>query len=84
MRAAVRAVKAAAPRRVVVAVPVAAASSCRELAREADEVVCLEQPEPFTAVGEWYMDFAQTTDDEVHDLLRAPSARRTPGEAARK
>jgi putative phosphoribosyl transferase len=70
MKAAVRAVRQMQPARVVVAVPVAAASTRDELAAEVDEVVCMTPPEPFLAVGRWYEDFSQTTDDEVRDLLQ--------------
>jgi predicted phosphoribosyltransferase len=76
MKAAVRAVRTAEPGRVVVAAPVGAAGSCRELAALADEVVCARVPDDFNAVGQWYDDFAQTTDEEVHRILRAESARR--------
>jgi putative phosphoribosyl transferase len=69
MRAAVRAVKQMQPARVVVAVPVAAASTRDDLAAEVDDIVCETPPEPFLAVGRWYEDFSQTTDDEVRDLL---------------
>ncbi len=69
MRAAVRAVRKLGPRQIVVAVPVAAADTCDQLSREADKVVCLRTPEPFHAVGLWYRDFSQTTDDEVRELL---------------
>jgi len=71
MRAAVAALRRMEPRRIVVAVPVAAESTCREFRVEgiADEVVCLRTPEPFQAVGLWYSDFTQTSDDEVHELL---------------
>lgn len=69
MRAAVRAVRRAVPHRIIVAVPVAPAETCEVLSREADHVVCLATPEPFLAVGLWYVDFAQTTDDEVRALL---------------
>ncbi len=68
MRAAVEALRARTPRRVVVAVPVGAATTCRELRRTADEVVCVLCPETFDAVGRWYADFAPPTDDEVHRL----------------
>ena len=51
------------------AVPVAASETCRELGAEVDEIVCLATPEPFHAVGLWYEQFSQTTDQEVHDLL---------------
>ena len=56
--------------RIVVAVPVAARSTCEDLRRVADDVVCALTPEPFLAVGQWYQDFSQTTDDEVRELLR--------------
>ena len=55
--------------RIVVAVPVGAARTCREFQAVADEVVCAEAPETFGAVGEWYDDFSQTGDREVCDLL---------------
>ena len=74
MRAAVRAVKQMQPARVVVAVPVAAASTRDDLATEVDEIVCETPPEPFLAVGRWYEDFSQTTDDEVRDLLERAAA----------
>ena len=69
MRVAVVSVRAASPAHVVVAVPVGAAVTCAGMGRLADEVVCLRTPEPFRAVGIWYEDFAQTTDEEVRDLL---------------
>ena len=69
MRAAVRALRKLGPREIVVAVPVAAPSTCEEFRVEADDIVCLYTPEPFQAVGLWYEDFSQTTDSEVHDLL---------------
>jgi putative phosphoribosyl transferase len=76
MRAAVRAIRALQPGRVVVAVPVASAQACEALGAVADEVVCLSTPEPFTAVGLWYDDFPQTSDDEVAALLSTPTTRR--------
>jgi predicted phosphoribosyltransferase len=69
MRAAVAALRKLKPARIVVAVPVGAHQTCSELAREADEVVCAVTPDPFYAVGLWYEDFAQTSDEEVRDLL---------------
>jgi predicted phosphoribosyltransferase len=69
MRAAARAVRQRNPERVVVAVPVAARQTCEDLAAEVDEIVCLEMPTPFLAVGSWYDEFGQTTDDEVRELL---------------
>ena len=59
------------PARVIIAVPVGAASACHRLRREADEVVCLATPKAFTAVGQWYLDFRQVSDDEVRYLLKA-------------
>lgn len=76
MRAAVAAVRLLEPARVVVAVPVAAPSTCAEFGALVDEVVCARTPEPFHAVGLWYVNFTQTTDREVRDLLgRAGDAR---------
>ena len=69
MRAAVEAVRAQNPARVIVAVPVAARASCEELAEVTDEVVCGRTPEPFRAVGLWYDDFEQTTDADVGAIL---------------
>jgi putative phosphoribosyl transferase len=71
MRAAVAALRQRGARRIVVAVPIAAPSTCEELAEEADEIVCAATPEPFVAVGLWYANFEQTTDDEVRELLEA-------------
>ncbi len=71
MRAAVKAVRQRAPARVIVAVPVGARETCEALATLADEVVCVRMPEPFSAVGQWYLDFDQTSDEEVRKLLRA-------------
>lgn len=75
MRAAVAAVRAQAPRQVIVAAPVGSAEAARMLQHEADGVLCLALPEPFHAVGLWYQDFRQTTDAEVHQLLAAASGR---------
>lgn len=69
MRAAVLAVRQEQPARIVVAVPVAPADTCAALRMVADEVVCLRTPAEFIAVGFWYDDFSQTTDEEVRDLL---------------
>ena len=69
MRAAVMAARARHPAQVVVAVPVAAAETCSALRRDADEVICVSTPQPFHAVGLWYADFRQTTDDEVRQFL---------------
>jgi predicted phosphoribosyltransferase len=69
MKAAIEAVRAHEPSRIVVAVPVASPDTCRELAELADEIVCVRMPGHFAAVGEWYRDFSQTTDEEVRELL---------------
>lgn len=74
MRAAIRALRAMEPSRIVVAVPTGSPDACASLEQEADEVICLLQPEAFMAVGAWYQDFTQTTDEEVRSLLaRAPA-----------
>jgi putative phosphoribosyl transferase len=69
MRAAVEAVHGLGPDRVVVAVPAAARQTCDDLAGGVDEVVCLLTPEPFFAVGMWYRDFSETTDEDVRAAL---------------
>jgi putative phosphoribosyl transferase len=69
MRAAVRALRSLDPARIVVAVPVGARETCEELELESDEAVCAREPEPFHAVGLWYENFSQTSDEEVRDLL---------------
>lgn len=73
MRAAIQAVRALRPSRIVVAAPVGAAETCRALARMADAVICPFTPEPFSAVGLWYGDFSPTSDDEVRALLAMPT-----------
>jgi putative phosphoribosyl transferase len=73
MLAAVRAVRVNNPVRVVVAVPVGPPSACRELAAEADDVVCATMPPGFAAVGQVFKDFHQVTDDEVRELLATPT-----------
>jgi putative phosphoribosyl transferase len=74
MMAAVRAVRALGPDRIVVAVPVGPPSACRQIGREADDVVCALMPTTFEAVGQVFDDFHQVGDDEVRDLLAAPTA----------
>jgi predicted phosphoribosyltransferase len=74
MQAAVAALRSADPKEVVVAVPVAPPETCAELEAEADRVICALTPEPFYAVGAWYRDFSQTSDDEVRELLRRNQA----------
>jgi putative phosphoribosyl transferase len=75
MRAAIAALKQQGPAHIVVAVPTAAPQTCESMRREVDDVVCAITPEPFYAVGLWYDDFAQTTDDEVRALLERASWR---------
>ena len=81
MQAAVRALRQQQPDRIVVAVPIAARETCETLRPEVDDIFCAATPEPFQAVGYWYEDFSQTTDDEVRDLLaqRRQSEERTAG-----
>lgn len=81
MRAAVVAIQKKEPARVVVAVPTAPAETCEELSAVVDDIICLVTPEPFYAVGLWYEDFSQTTDDEVRDLLERSAA--TQSQASR-
>lgn len=69
MQAAIAALKQQQPARVVVAVPTAPPDTCQELRKEVDEVVCAATPEPFHAVGLWYEDFSETTDDDIRALL---------------
>ena len=88
-RAACQVARAHGAARVVLAVPVAPPSSVEALARVADEVVCVEAPEPFLAIGQWYRDFAQTADEEVVSLLDrardgAPGGKRGTGRRGRK
>jgi putative phosphoribosyl transferase len=79
MRAALRAVRRLRPLRVVAAAPVASPHACRELALEADEVVCPFQLPEFSAVGQFYQDFTQTSDREVIRLLRSDATTAEPG-----
>jgi putative phosphoribosyl transferase len=79
MRAAVQALRAQHPARIVVAVPVGAAETCAALTAEADVVACARTPEPFAAVGRWYHDFSATTDAEVQQWLREGLERPAPG-----
>jgi putative phosphoribosyl transferase len=75
MLAAVKALRQMQPARIVVAVPTASPETCDLLRAEADDVICAITPEPFHAVGLWYEDFSQTTDEEVRELLaRSASA----------
>jgi putative phosphoribosyl transferase len=80
IRAAIRAVRACGARRIVLAVPTAPESAVDELGLEADEVVCLMTPEPFIAIGRWYEDFSQLSDDEVRAHLDESKAQRSARE----
>ena len=80
MLAATRAVRGIHPERLIIAVPVGSSEACNRLRKEVDECICLATPEPFFAVGEWFTDFRQVTDDEVREILKsakglAPSTR---------
>jgi len=78
MRAAIAALRRQHPARIVVAVPVGAPETCAEFQDEADEAICALTPDPFYAVGLWYGDFTQTTDEEVRDLLEQAGAEHAP------
>jgi putative phosphoribosyl transferase len=75
MRAAVKALRQREAAKIVVAVPVGPPDTCREFEDEADEVVCANEPEFFQAVGQYYEDFSQTSDDEVRELLARAAQR---------
>jgi putative phosphoribosyl transferase len=79
MKAALRALRQRNPARLIAAVPVGAEDTVQQLGSEADEVVCPLMPRPFHAVGQWYADFPQSDDEEVHELLAA--SRREHGAA---
>ena len=76
MLAAVQALRESEPAEIVIAVPAAPESTCREFAGIVDDVVCASMPTPFLAVGESFWDFTQVTDDEVRELLSRPTAGR--------
>jgi putative phosphoribosyl transferase len=78
MRAAVATLRQQQPARVIVAVPIAAPETCEALSTEVDEIVCARTPAPFYAVGQWYRDFSQTTDEEVRELLAQAARLYTP------
>lgn len=71
MKAAVQALRKSGASSVIVAVPVGAPDTCRELEEMADALVCLQSPRLFSAVGQWYEDFGQTSDEEVEEILRS-------------
>jgi len=78
MRAAIAALRRLGPARIVVAVPVGSRETCAEFQHEADEAVCARMPMPFYAVGLWYEDFSQTTDEEVRELLETATGEPMP------
>lgn len=84
MKAAAAALRKQNPARIVVAVPVAAEATCAAFRAEVDEIVCGATPEPFRAVGLWYRDFSQTTDDEVRDLLARSRYNQTGTKSSRQ
>ena len=69
MRAALTIIQQQQPAKIVVAVPVAPLNICEELRLEVDDVICLQCPENMSAIGLWYEDFSQTTDNEVRAFL---------------
>jgi len=77
MHAAARAVRKQHPARLIVAAPVGSHEACEGLAADADEVICPWRPEPFGAVGTYYQDFAQTTDEDVRHVLQHSPAMRS-------
>jgi predicted phosphoribosyltransferase len=78
MRAAVKALQQSGATKIVVAVPVGPPDSCREIEQEADEIICLSMPIFFQAVGQYYEDFSQTSDNDVREFLTT-AAHKTPG-----
>jgi len=83
IRAAVAALRPRGVRKIVVAVPVAAPETCDEFRAEVDEIICAETPDLFSAVGQFYEDFSQTTDEEVQDLLARAAGTRASESAPR-
>jgi predicted phosphoribosyltransferase len=81
MLAASRALRPQGASRIIAGVPVAARQTCEELSKEIDEMVCAATPHPFAAVGIWYEDFSQTTDEEVRELLEQAAHPQTTSEA---
>lgn len=84
MRAAVMALRQFHPKRIIVAVPAASVEACEELSTEADEVICAATPDPFFSVGYWYHDFAQTSDEEVAQILKKASKERPQKEKVKE
>jgi predicted phosphoribosyltransferase len=84
MRAAAMALREQQPARIIVAVPVSSPSSCNEFKALVDDCICVVTPEPFYAVGLWYEDFRQTTDEEVRRLLAQAEASSSPTDMGNK
>ncbi len=82
MLAASHALHPAGAHRIIIAVPVAAPQTCRDLRKEVDEIICLATPHPFGAVGIWYEDFSQTTDEDVRHLLQAAAEQKSATQPA--
>jgi predicted phosphoribosyltransferase len=82
MLAAIRAIRAQSPERVVVAAPTAAPASVEILRQEADEVIAVDTPEHFFSISQFYDDFPQVSDEEVLEALSSPEARGSKREAA--
>ena len=83
MQAAVRTLRGDKPKLLIIAVPVAPASTCKNLRSNVDEVVCLHTPPNFISVGLWYDEFEQTSDEEVRSLLHSAKAVPLPVESSR-
>ncbi|MGJ3244873.1 MAG: phosphoribosyltransferase [Elainellaceae cyanobacterium] len=75
MQAAIAALRRQHPAKIIGAVPIAAPEVCKTLADQVDDMICVETPQPFYAVGLWYKNFSQTTDDEVRQLLKQAECR---------
>ena len=84
MRAAVIALRQRGARQIIAAAPTASESACRDVETVADDLVCLEVPPQFIAVGQWYRDFSQTSDEEVRELLARAAKRVESGSPERK
>ena len=78
MLAAARALRQRRARRIFIAVPVAARQTCEDFRKEVDEIICVATPEPFNAVGVWYQDFSQTSDEDVRNLLEQANGQMQP------
>ena len=74
MRAAAAALRQQGAAKIIVAVPVGAPTTCREIRDEVDDILCLHTPVSFMGVGQYYEDFSQTSDEEVRELLAAPAS----------